>query len=82
MRWISTSTSRADKIEGIGARAENFSASLRLEDGRFTADPVSLTIGRGRLRAAVSDADGNRMRFPGTGEGWPLHELAGVPQAG
>lgn len=69
---------KADKIEGIGARAENFSASLRLEDGRFTADPVSLTIGRGRLRAAVSDADGNRMRFRGSGEGWPLHELAGA----
>lgn len=68
---------KADRIDGVGPRAENLNASLKLDDGRFTADPVSVTVGRGRLRAALSDADGNRMRIKGTGEGWPLQDLAG-----
>lgn len=68
---------KADRIDGIGPRAENLNASLKLDDGRFVADPVSVTIGKGRLRATLSEADGDRMRIKGTGEGWPLQEIAG-----
>lgn len=68
---------KADRIEGIGVSAGNLSATLRLDKGTFKADPVTVTIGRGRLQAALTEADGERMRIKGSGEGWPLEGLAG-----
>ncbi|OYZ89854.1 MAG: hypothetical protein B7X99_18535 [Rhizobiales bacterium 17-65-6] len=68
---------KADRIDGIGVSAGDLSATLRLDNGAFKADPVVVTIGRGRLRATLTEANGERMRIKGSGEGWPLEGLAG-----
>ncbi|WP_127091499.1 AsmA-like C-terminal region-containing protein [Aquabacter cavernae] len=70
-------TLSADRVQGIGRAATALSARLRMDNGRFRADPVSLSMGAGRIKAAISPAGDGRFAAKGTGEGWPLSDVIG-----
>lgn len=70
-------TLKADRVQGIGRAVTGLSARLRMDGGNFSADPVSLTMGSGHIKAAISPASEGRFAAKGTGEGWPLSDLVG-----
>ncbi|MEW6256345.1 MAG: AsmA-like C-terminal region-containing protein [Pseudomonadota bacterium] len=68
---------KAERVEGIGRTATGLTARLHMDEGRFRADPVSLSLGAGRIKGALTAMGDGRFGAKGTGEGWPLSDLVG-----
>ncbi|TCT08061.1 AsmA-like C-terminal region-containing protein [Aquabacter spiritensis] len=67
----------AKRIDGVRAAASGLKARLLLHQGAFSADPVTVTLGGGRIEAALTSDLRSQVRAKGSGTGWPLDRLFG-----